>query len=416
MAASASTVGAISGTPTSTDVVQAETNVQLTKFSDCITNKQSNDIAWSTDRNDTGLDVFDQEVNRYFDSKPNEKWRSKYGIGGLHSPIVKDGILYVSKSRPNSRTTAVNPANGEIIWRNTGKGRVPTSPILDQDRIYSVIDDSTIAASTVKNGKKDWEIEFPEETITSISGLNGLVLFGTHGQTPILGSLNAQTGKKCWKLELSSPAREVTGLEVQDDIIYYSCYGMKTDHPDIGIVGAVDSSSRQVLWEVRTTQPALGLSKTEKGVYVRTKGSVHAIDATTGQSRWSVHTHGGSSASPIVVKDTVYAGGLFKILAIDSESGSVKWTHEISSNNPHPIVAGNKVYFTADTVGGRSAIFSALNRNSGKKLWSVDVGKRRLSAPFLNDQLIHIAAQTLGQGNPGMESYEAKKAEIITFN
>lgn len=105
------------------------------------------------------------------------------------------------------------------------------------------------------------------------------------------------------------------------------------------------------------------------------------------QVRWRFPlTHGstfGSFAStPLVVGDTVYAQDLSSsVNAIDARTGGVRWTFRVQAPNDGPngvAVAGARIF------GATDASVFALDRNTGKPLWS-----RRLVNRY--EQFIDIA-------------------------
>lgn len=414
-AASTGAIGGITPSITLTAAAQQETETRFTRFSSCSANGQSNVTSRDSKYEGTASAGFNPDVAGPSRSTPEEGWRIDGGVGKFHSPILDKGAIYAVKSRPDSQILAINPESGERMWETSRGGVVSVPPAVGQNRIYTAHDHSVISATNVDKTERDWEVDTSVTSISSLFVSDEQVIHGTSGSNPVIGALDAQSGEPCWEMNLSSPVREVTGFAVQNGVVYFSGFGVKTDYPDVGIVGALDPASQEVLWKVVTPTAASGLSTAGETVYVRTQAGVHAVGANTGSPMWNIHTHGGSDATPTVVDDTVYVGGNFSVLAVDSQSGTVQWRHDTTASHPRPVVAEDTVYFTADAVAGRDAIVAALDRSSGTKRWSVSVGQRRLATPTVNDESLHVTARTLSEGNPGADSYEPETSEIITY-
>ena len=88
-------------------------------------------------------------------------------------------------------------------------------------------------------------------------------------------------------------------------------------------------------------------------VYVGSEdGRLYALDAATGQEKWSLKTDGEVYSSPAVAGGMVYVGsGDGRLDALDAETGQEKWSFKTDGEvYSSPAVAGGVVYFV-DTEG-----------------------------------------------------------------
>src|SRR5262249_56977058 len=87
-------------------------------------------------------------------------------------------------------------------------------------------------------------------------------------------------------------------------------------------------------------------------VYLATDGGVlHAVDATTGQQRWSrrLSRTAGLSSSVAVAGETVYAGDSQGVLhAVDVASGEERWYLAVGSYYSSPAIVGGLVCIGSD--------------------------------------------------------------------
>lgn len=84
-------------------------------------------------------------------------------------------------------------------------------------------------------------------------------------------------------------------------------------------------------------------------VYVGGGETLYALDAATGQVRWTYNTTGADLEGPVVAGGTVYvSGGAFddKVYAVDAASGHVGWTYTFPEGATSPAVAGGTIYVT----------------------------------------------------------------------
>jgi outer membrane protein assembly factor BamB len=180
---------------------------------------------------------------------------------------------------------------------------------------------------------------------------------------------------------------------------------------------AVDFATGRELWKFRTEAQVQASPAVAEGlVFASTvRGTLHALDATTGGKRWDRAVgsdevnRGWMYFSPTVADGVVYqayttvAGG--GVLALDTRTGKEIWdSHPASFNNwiseGSPVVHGGRVY-----VVGQGGWIFALDAASGSLLWSKQpaggwvhsmpaIAEGRLFAGFQNGILVALDAVT----------------------
>ncbi len=227
----------------------------------------------------------------------SEVWRTDIGAGSdstmrlLATPIVVDGSAYVMDVE--SRISAINVANGEIVWENdlkvpddddeafggglayaegrlfvstgfadvvaldieTGKelwrkrlsGPMRAAPTVDDRRVFVITVDNQIFALNAETGAQLWS----HAGIAEVAGLLGAASPAVSGGAVIVPyssgeifALKVENGRPLWSDNLSS-SRRLDALSTLADI-----RGMPVI--DRGLVFAVSHSGRMVAIDIRT--------------------------------------------------------------------------------------------------------------------------------------------------------------------
>lgn len=121
------------------------------------------------------------------------------------------------------------------------------------------------------------------------------------------------------------------------------------------------------------------------------KGTVHCINATSGQSVWKTVDANVTTTSPVVYQDKVIYGG-FDVHALKVADGTPAWDYASDHGSPglysSPAIKDNGVYFGNDW-------FVKLDAGSGNRIWDMpdDYGEitQRQNNPFLFNGNVYYA-------------------------
>jgi outer membrane protein assembly factor BamB len=148
-----------------------------------------------------------------------------------------------------------------------------------------------------------------------------------------------------------------------------------TSDPYKGTLYAVDANTGQAKWTFETTNyipssPTIA----DRIVYMSSDdGYLYALDVNTGVERWRYNIGGYVVSSPIVVNGVVYIGGgdRGKLYAIDANLGTEKWSIPVTGPDnlsrslfSSPLLVDNLVY-----MGSVSGRLSAVNAATGTLAW-----------------------------------------------
>ena len=191
---------------------------------------------------------------------------------------------------------------------------------------------------------------------------------------------------------------------------------------------AVDVESGRVVWEKRLSQylsdvpqhragwASPAVDRTTGNIYMFTVSAELVAFAPDGRVLWTrslpeeygaITTHGGRTTSPIVEGDKVILNALIqnwgpdlgrpgnRYFAFDTRTGQTIWVsspqaRHYDTNYSTPIVAtvnGARLLM----VGGTDGVFHALQVNTGKPVWSLEVSKRAiLNSPLFRDNTVYV--------------------------
>lgn len=117
---------------------------------------------------------------------------------------------------------------------------------------------------------------------------------------------------------------------------------------------------------------------------------LYALDAQTGELKWSYKTGGAIVSTPAVANGLVYFGSWDKRLyALDAVAGRLKWSYETGDCiNSSPMVANGTVFF-----GSWDGRLYALDAMTGELRWAYKTGGRVLGSPTAAEGLVYFGSE-----------------------
>lgn len=271
--------------------------------------------------------------------------------------------------RGNAAHTGEMPGPGpvadpEILWQFE-TGGVRTSPAVVGDTVYVGTLDGFVVALDRDAGTERWRFEVGGYA-SSPAVADGIVIVGGGGGR--LYALDATNGAEIWSAATSDPSL-FSDATIVGGVVHIGGYDT--------FVYAIDVATGDLIWEFQTggrvwIAPAVA----EGTVFARSDdGNLYALDATSGQERWSVAIgwHNESS-SPAVVDGTVVVGGAEGITyAFDTATGEERWQVALTGIvDTSPAIVDGVVYIGATEPQAAGALH-ALDASTGSELWRADV-------------------------------------------
>ncbi|MFP4313034.1 MAG: PQQ-binding-like beta-propeller repeat protein [Alphaproteobacteria bacterium] len=317
---------------------------------------------------------------------------------------------------------AFNDGEYAQAWRaDIGQGSTDelplvASPVVVDQRIFTLDTDSNLAAFNTQTGKQLWRVNIRDEkeddpVIGGGMAFSNAVLYVTNGYDELL-AIDPVSGEILWRKDLPAPSRAAP--TIIDDRLYLVTLDSR--------VMALNPSDGALLWEyvgIGETAGLVGAASPAANfdivVPVFSSGEVTALRVENGSAAWSdnlsnVRVGGGLSslsdikAMPVIDKGMVIAISFSgRIVAIDERTGQRIWQREFGGSQT-PWVAGDFVY-----VLSSDNELVALNRETGSIRWVTPLGK------FVDedrDEKLHWNGPVLAGGRLFLASSNGRILEV----
>ncbi|MFF3330447.1 PQQ-binding-like beta-propeller repeat protein [Streptomyces sp. NPDC002888] len=306
----------------------------------------------------------------------------------VKAPPPEAGLV-ASWSRPRPGLNGADPAvpapppappetaAGWRPWRFRMSNDVWGTPKVADDLVY--VTSFEVHALDVATGRRRFKTR---DVAWSMAVADGRV-HASDG--PTLFALDAREGGDLWRLSTDA---WVYSLKADRGTVLTGTRG--------GGVQAWEASGGQKLWEVTGCQtdfesPEAGPDLYDGTAFVWQDARLRALDARTGDERWSYPIGDAASCGGVPVRVThgpdgyVYVSAGSRVLAVDVVSGMVRWHFEAPAVFlspptfvPGPAVTGGGVYL-ADYLG----TVYALDATDGRDRWRIATESRASVDPVL---------------------------------
>ncbi|MFD7387916.1 PQQ-binding-like beta-propeller repeat protein [Streptomyces sp. NPDC059852] len=300
-----------------------------------------------------------------------------------------EAALVASWSRPRPGVNGADPAlpaappapaegpGGWRPWRFRMSNDVWGTPSVAGDLVY--VTSFEVHALDVATGRRRFKTR---DVAWSMAVADGRI-HASDG--PTLFALECREGADLWRLQTDA---WVYSLKAERGTVLTGTRG--------GGVQAWEASNGQKLWEITGAQtdfetPEAGPALFDGTAYVWQDARLRALDARTGEERWSYLIGDAASCGGVPVRVAkahdgyVYVSAGTRVLALDAAGGHVRWHFEAPAVFlcppafvPGPAVTGGGVYL-ADYLG----TVYALDATDGRDRWRIATEARASTEPVL---------------------------------
>jgi outer membrane protein assembly factor BamB len=267
-----------------------------------------------------------------------ELWKFSAGDSIEGTPAIVDGVVYFGSM--DKYLYAVDLKSGKAQWKYSG-GPFKAPAGVHQGRVYIGDLDGAFHCVDAAKGAALWKFTTESEITSGASFAGDRVLFGCGDES--LYCLDAE-GKKVWQFKVPGGPVMATPPVADGRTFVSGC----------------DSK-------------------------------LHFVDVKTGMEMASIDLEGQTGATPAVHGDSLYVGTMSnQVLAIDLKAKKVTWGFE--SARGQPFFASAAVTDKLVVAGGRDKRVYALDRATGKQVWSFVTENRIESSPVIVGNRVYVGS------------------------
>jgi outer membrane protein assembly factor BamB len=232
------------------------------------------------------------------------KWKHRAGYPGVASPVVVNGVVYVSWA---TSIYALDANTGSRIWQYTNHYDIYSAAAVADGTVYLTHyseNDSYLYALNVTDGSLIWKYD----TVFYGNGFGSPAV--SHGMVYLAAidnvyAFNATTGSIVWQY---SPSLTLGSVAVANGMVYVGG----------GTIFALDAKTGTLIWSNNTVFENQNSPAVANGVlYVASTNddTIYGLDANSGDVIWSYNNGGTEPYTPVIADGVIYAGEFTGVLA-----------------------------------------------------------------------------------------------------
>ncbi|QLG28064.1 PQQ-like beta-propeller repeat protein [Halorarum halophilum] len=254
--------------------------------------------------------------------------------GYLSTPVVADGSVYVAclatrffdPEEDSGQVVAIDAASGTVAWQYVIPNGLTGGPAIAGDVV--VVGGRDGALYAVADGDRTWTVALGGQVGTPTVYGNRIYVADSRGNLHAV----ATDGTKHWTVDrtglvpplFDDPDPLAIGTPAADESGVY--VAVETNDGGALLLAYDHGGSRRWRYELdgpygsRPHGPAVG----DDTVYATVGGTVHAVDAASGDRRWRFVTGAETAGPPTTDGDRVYVAAK-NLYALDAADGTERW-------------------------------------------------------------------------------------------
>ena len=301
---------------------------------------------------DTGKTLWTREVHKGgFPDKSNKK-----ASQASCTPATDGNFVYINFLHNGTVFTTAFDFMGNKVWQQKISDYIlhqgfSTSPAIYKSLLIVSADNKgggAICGLNKSDGKIIWKVNRPKKPnyaspiIFNINGKDELVFQGCD----LVTSLNPLTGEKLW--ETSGSTTECVSSIVTDGEHVFTSGGYPKNH-----VSAIKADgSGEVVWENISRVYVTSMIVKDGFLFaIMDNGNAMCWDSKTGKNMWRERLNRATSASPVLVKDRIYAVdefGNFSVFSANPKEFKILAKNKIGDQvYATPVICDSKIFIRA---------------------------------------------------------------------
>ncbi|WP_256837637.1 carboxypeptidase regulatory-like domain-containing protein [Ornithinimicrobium faecis] len=265
--------------------------------------------------------------------------------------------------------SGLHAASLEQQWSTRVGTTMFSSPVADEDSVYQLETAGGLTALDKVTGEIRWQVPTGGgQRGTPAISADGETVYVTTGGNATMLALNTQDGSTLWSYDFEGEVPTYASPTIVDGTVYVA-------------VGNGEA------------------------------GSVHAVDAATGERVWRTAIGGGVFFGPAVADGVAVAASTAtgRVVGLDTATGEILWERSETISISLPAIDAGKVYLGTSNETFTSGSVLALDLLTGAEVWETEGGDTQGSSPVLYDDLVILGSHTAGS----VSAYDASTGEIV---
>jgi outer membrane protein assembly factor BamB len=282
-----------------------------------------------------GLHRFGDAVHAVDPVDGTERWRyapgrsyAAFGIVGAVDGAVVVGDNDDALGSGDHRTVAIDAATGGVRWSNTS-GDVLAGTVGAGAAVTA--DATTLSAYDAGDGAVRWTRDLPGVRWLDLVG--GASLYAGVGGSRLV-AVDPATGETRWELAADA------GDAIVDEAVYLGGARVRRVAPDGDVVWASDPPELERL-------AALGPDR----LFVAGEGVVGALSRSTGAEEWRIEVDASYTPTVTAGDGSVVVGTETTLTAVDAATGERRWTFAPGVGAPSETTVGESTVYVAASPG-----------------------------------------------------------------
>jgi outer membrane protein assembly factor BamB len=338
-----------------------------------------------------------------------EAWRVPVALGGPASgPVVADGAVVIVAEKG---VMALEPETGEVIWEVPRVEGPAGPPAAAGDVVVHATGSGSgaaLVARQIDDGREVWRIFTGSAPAGGPTAAGDAIFAGTRDGSVL--ALDAASGEERWRYDtrgVVDAAPAVAGglvLAVSEDTATGQATMLALDAEQ----GAEDDAP---VWQFApqgaASSPAAPVAVAgDTAVLASSDATVRGFGLNAGNERWSAELRDLVLAAQVPAApapDAVVVADRLHLVRLDSVTGDHDWTYRLADFREldadrlntlmasSPAVAGGTV-----VIGDASGLLSAVDLESGHRVWRMDVGTGPVGSVAADGDRLYLATQRQG--------------------
>ncbi|WP_082682217.1 Ig-like domain-containing protein, partial [Haloferax profundi] len=325
------------------------------------------------------------------DSTP-AAWTVNHSSEWTTGPTLADDTVFVGgQDSSGDAVFAYDATDGTLRWEYQTVSEIEVAPIYAGGYLYTADSRGRVYQFDAATGERIWTFDARDD-VGSIVVADGVAYVAGSGSrnssnTGVVHALNATTREVLWSFERDGGSYGTGAPAVVDGAVYVNV--------DDDATYALDASTGTELWRrpiagsgssLHSPVVADGVVYVDNASYGSTNANVFALNATDGSTRWQTpaNVDGYTGSSPALANDTLYFVADGAVRALDATSGDERWSTSVCTAAEYsPSYAGGVIY-----VPTTDSAIRAYDGTTGDLVWYYDAyGEQSFSPAVVGGRL-----------------------------